>query len=95
VFGGKLGWQEEQGERARGLGDFERTKQSGERDIRGDALWSGAETLDKDATLTEGLLVDRLAVGQALAEGLLDTGAMSARGAELDLFDDGDLTVEL
>jgi hypothetical protein len=51
--------------------------------------------LDEDATLAEGLLVNCLAVGQALAEGLLDTRAMGARGAELDLFDDGDLTVEL
>jgi len=48
------------------------------RDIRGDALWSGAEMLDEDATLAKGFLVNCLAVGQALAEGLLDTGTMGA-----------------
>lgn len=70
-------------------------KQSGERDIHGDAFRSGAEMLDEDATLAECFLVDCLAVGQALAEGLLDTRTMGARGAKLDLFDDGDLIVEV
>jgi len=51
--------------------------------------------LDEDASLAEGLLVNCLAVGQTLAEGLLDTRAMGARGSELDFFDDGDLTIEV
>jgi hypothetical protein len=73
---------------------LEKGRTKGRRDIRGNALGSRAEMLDEDATLAEGLLVNYLAVGQTLAEGLLDTGAMGARGAELDLFDDGDLLVE-
>lgn len=63
-------------------------------DIRNDALWSRAETFDEDTTLAKGLLVNCFAVGQALKEGLLETRTMGTRGAEFDLFDDGDLTVE-
>jgi hypothetical protein len=50
--------------------------------------------LDEDTTLAEGLLVNCLAVGQALAEGLLDTRTMGARGAELDFFDDANVIFE-
>ena len=63
-------------------------------DTRNDALWSRTETLYEDTTLAKGLLVNCFAVGQALEEGLLETGTMGTRGSEFDLFDDGDLTVE-
>ena len=58
---------------------------------RCNAIWRGAKTLDEDATLAKGLLVNCLAVGQALAVGILDTRTM---GRKLDLFDDGELIFE-
>lgn len=41
----------------------DRKEISWRRDIQEHALWSRAETLDEDASLAEGLLVNCLAVG--------------------------------
>jgi len=51
--------------------------------------------LDEDVTLVKGPLVDCLVVSQALTEGPLHTGTMGVRGAELNLFENGDLIFEV
>ena len=51
--------------------------------------------LDEDVTLVKGPLVDCLVVSQALTEGPLHTGTMGMRGAELNLFENGDLIFEV
>jgi len=51
--------------------------------------------LDEDAMLVEGPQVDCLAVSQVLTEGPLHPRTIGVRGAELNLFENGDLIFEV